>query len=228
MTVAALGGTPSGASWGADGAIIFATQDLSSGLLRVPADGGEPEVLTRPHRDQGESDHLFPEVLPGGQAVLLTITTGGAIDNAQIAVLDLTTRQQKILIRGGRHARYVSSGGHLVYGAAGALRAVGFDLRRLEAVGLPVPVLDGVIIGACACNVSISTAGTLVYIPGGAQLGSPVGSLVWVDRQGREEALSVPVRAYRYPRLSPDGTKLAIEALDQERDIWIWVSRVRR
>jgi len=221
VKVAASAGNRYGASWGADSAIIFATQDPSSGLLRVSADGGEPEVLTRPNLSQGELDHYWPEVLPGGRAVLFTIVTMGAIDDAQIAVLDLRTRTQKILIRGGSHARYVPSG-HLVYGAAGALRAVGFDLRRLEAVGIPVPVLDGVIIDACGCNVSISAGGTLVYIPGGAQLGSPVGSLVWVDRQGREEALSMPVRAHRYPRLSPDGTKVAVEALDQERDIWIW------
>jgi eukaryotic-like serine/threonine-protein kinase len=224
VTIAAIGGPGGGASWGADGAIVFATQDPSSGLLRVSASGGEPEVLTMPHRDQGELDHLLPEVLPGGQAVLFTISAGGAIDNFQIAVLDLRTRQQRILIRGGSHARYVSSG-HLVYGAAEALWAVRFDLRRLEVVGMPVPVLDAVRVtaaGAGGGNVSISAGGTLVYVPGRAEASYLRGSLVWVDRRGREEALNVPVRPYRYPRLSPDGTKVALEALDQERDIWIW------
>ena len=57
---------------------MFATIDPASGLLRVAAGGGEPEVLTTPNRDQGELDHLSPEVLPGGQAVLFTIATGAA------------------------------------------------------------------------------------------------------------------------------------------------------
>ena len=109
----------------------------------MAAAGGEPEVLTTPNRDQGELDHWWPEVLPGGQAVLFTIVTAAGPNNAQIAVLDLTTREQKILIRGGSHARYVPTG-HLVYGVAGTLRAVAFDLRRLEVVGTPVPVLEQV------------------------------------------------------------------------------------
>lgn len=105
------------------------------GLQRIAAGGGEPTVLTRPDRTGGEADHLWPEVLPGGQAVLFTITaTTGGLDQAQIAVLDFRTGTQTTLIRGGSGAHYVSSG-HLVYGAAGTLRAVAFDLARLAVVG---------------------------------------------------------------------------------------------
>ena len=83
-------------------------------------------------------------------------------------MLDLTTREQKILIRGGSHARYVPTG-HLVYGVGGTLRAVAFDLRRLEVVGTPVPVLEQVMTTPAGANMSISDDGTLVYVPGGAQ-----------------------------------------------------------
>jgi Tol biopolymer transport system component len=47
-------------------------------------------------------------------------------------------------------------------------------------------------------------------------------TLVWVDRQGREEPLGVPPRAYGDPRLSPDGTQVAVGAIEQEVDIWLW------
>ena len=80
----------------------------TTGLQRVAAAGGPTTVLTRPDRAQGEADHLWPEMLPGGRAVLFTITalTGG-LDAAQVAVLDLQTGTRKILVRGGSHAHYV-------------------------------------------------------------------------------------------------------------------------
>jgi serine/threonine-protein kinase len=46
--------------------------------------------------------------------------------------------------------------------------------------------------------------------------------LTWVDRAGRETALPAPERAYAYPRISPDGNRVALDIRDQERDIWIW------
>ena len=102
-------------------------------------------MLTKPDRERGEDDHVWPEFLPDGKAVLFTINpaTGMGIDNAQIAVLDLRTGTSKVLIRGGSHAHYVPTG-HLVYGVAGTLRAVAFDPERLEVVGTPAPVLEGV------------------------------------------------------------------------------------
>jgi serine/threonine-protein kinase len=85
----------------------------------VAAAAGPTTVLTRPDRAQGELDHLWPELLPGGRAVLFTImaVTGG-MDAAQVAVLDLPTGTRTILVRGGSHAHYVASG-HLVYAAVG-------------------------------------------------------------------------------------------------------------
>ena len=48
-------------------------------------------------------------------------------------------------------------------------------------------------------------------------------SLVWVDRRGQEEPIkAAPPRAYVYPRISPDGTRVALDIRDQENDIWIW------
>ena len=101
-------------------------------------------MLTKPDRERGEHDHLWPEFLPGGKAVLFTISPpAGDIANAQIAVLDLQAGTSKVLIRGGSDAHYVPTG-HLVYGAAGTLRAVAFDLGRLEVAGTPALVLEGV------------------------------------------------------------------------------------
>ena len=221
VTIVEAGGTrgaPRGASWGPDDTIIFATAG-TSGLWRVPAGGGEPEELTAPDLEQG--DHLWPEILPGGEAVLFTIVNQRFVENAQIAVLSLDSVETKVLVPGGSNPRYARTG-HIVYGIRGTLRAVGFDLERLEVTSDPVPVLDGVITkNSGAANFAISQSGSLVYMAGphGANVER---TLVWVDREGREEPIAAEPRAYTYPRISPDGTRLAVDVRDSENDIWIW------
>ncbi len=219
ITLCRFAGPPRGGTWGSDGTIVFATADPATGLLAVPAAGGEPKVLTKPDAAHGEGDHILPSMLPGDRAVLYTITPEGPVSSAQIAVLDLDSNQHRVLIRGGSQSEYVSSG-HLVYGAAGTLRAVRFDLRRLEVANDPIPVVDNVAMGASgAANFSIARTGTLVYAPGGGAEGN---SLVWLDRQGHEEMIPAPPRAYSLARISPDGSRVALEIRDQELDIWIW------
>jgi serine/threonine-protein kinase len=225
IAIAKNSAAPRGASWGPDGTIIFATNDAATGLLSVPAGGGEPTVLTTPDTAHGAVDHVFPSILPGGAAVLYTVTSTGQPENAQIAVLDLKSGQSKILIRGGSQAEYLESG-HLIYAAAGTLRAVRFDLKRLEVVSDPVPLIEQVLTPAVSGEAmfAISRTGTLVYVPSGPGTGSsgPPRSLVWVDRHGKEEAINAPPRAYTNPRLSPDDTRIAIDVFDQENDIWTW------
>ena len=137
---------------------------------------------------------VWPELLPGGQAVLFTITaTTGDLDQAQVAVFDLRTATQTTLIRGGSDAHFVRSG-HLVYGAAGTLRTVALDVARLTVVGAPVTVIPqvGTTISG-ATDVAMASDGTLVYVPSAVVAGGAGGvqnTLVWVDRQGQEAAIS--------------------------------------
>ena len=168
-------------------------------------------MLTRPDRALGEADHLWPELLPGGRAVLFTITalTGG-LDAAQVAVLDLQTGTRTVLVRGGSHAHYVPSG-HLVYAAAGTLRAVAFDLARLETRGTPVPIVGQVVTtGAGGVDAVVAGDGTLAYVSGPGGVGGAQRTLVWVSRQGQETAIAAPPRAYVYPRIAPDGASVAL------------------
>jgi serine/threonine-protein kinase len=68
-------------------------------------------------------------------------------------------------------------------------------------------------------NAVMAEDGTLVYVPRGAVIGR---TLVWVDRQGQETPIAAPPRVYNYPRLSPDGTRIALWSNDQESDLWLW------
>ena len=225
ISLCQVSGVPLGATWGDDNTIAFATNSPSTGLWRVSADGGEPAVLTTPDPAQHERNHAFPSMLPGGRGVLFTIAivTAGQADSSQVAVLDLKTGRQKILIRGGGDAQYVETG-HLIFALAGTLRAVRFDPVQLEVLSDPVTVVEHVLMKPTgAANYALSRSGTLIYMPADVGGQTALRSLVWVDRNGREERIKAPLRAYGPPRISPDGTRLAIGILDQgNTEIWIW------
>ncbi len=218
LTICQMDGNLRGATWGADDTIVFATQATGSGLWIVPAAGGEPEALTRPNVERGELGHQWPEILPGGEAVLFTIVMNGPIEEARIAVLNLETGEQKVLLSGGSNPRYTTTG-HLIYGHARTLRAVGFDRDRLEVMTEPVTVVEDVVTKPQGgASFGISENGSLVYRP----LGSVRRTLAWVDRDGHEEPLAAEPRSYTKPGVSPDGTRVALDVRDQEDDIWIW------
>ncbi len=211
-----------GASWGSDGTIVFGGANGS--LWRVAASGGEPAQITKADATPGGRRHSWPVFLPGARAVLFTIVPAAdGFDNgetAQIALLNLDTGEQRMLIPHGSYPRYAPTG-HLVYAVDGALRGAGFDLKRLEVTSSPIPVLEGVITKeGGAADFAFAADGTLAYLPG-----LPADSqrtVVWVDRTGRQERLpGLPASNYQSVRLSPDGTRLAIDQ-GQPRDIWTY------
>jgi serine/threonine-protein kinase len=211
ITICRYDGPPRGATWGDDGTIVFATRQaigsrVSTGLLRVSADGGEPASLTTPD-DARREDHLFPSMLPGGRALLFTVMSDYDVNTAEIALLDLTTGQRKTLIRGASDAQYVE-GGYVVYASAGALYAVRFDPGRLEIVGEPARLAEQVATLTSGAANFRASRDTLVYVSG--QFATTERSLVWVTRDGREEPLNAPTREYVNARLSPDATRLAV------------------
>jgi serine/threonine-protein kinase len=214
--VAATRAGSRGATWGADNTITFS---MEGHLLRVSADGGRVDVLTSPDPAKREAAYSWPENLPDGRGILFTILpagdwseTGskGALPSAQIAVLDFRTGQKKVLLTGGSHAHYVASG-HLVYAAAGTLKAVPFDLDTLTVLGTPRTVVSQVAMTVRgAADFDVARDGTLVYARGSQDIDSDLVTLTWVNRSGVEEPLPTRPFVYRHPRLSPDGTRLAV------------------
>jgi len=204
-------GLSRGASWGSQGTIVFSHGGATT-LRQMPDAGGASQPLTRV--EAGETSHRWPEFLPGGSAVFFI---GGANSNPRVAVHSIASGERRDLIEGGTSPRYASSG-HLVYAQAGNLMAVPFDAQRLQVTGAAVPVVEGVQSGLTgATQYSVSETGSLVYVPGSAQ--GAKNSLVWVSRNGAEQLLAAPVRAYESPRLSPDGRRLAVSA---EGHLWIY------
>jgi Tol biopolymer transport system component len=123
--------------------------------------------------------------------------------------------------RGGFYARYLPSG-HLVYMHEGTLFAVPFDLKRLEATGQPVPILEGVVTAPIngGAQFSFSDTGNLVYVAG---RGSQNVSIYWMDHEGKFQPLRETPGGYYNPAFSPDGKRLALEIFDgKRRDIWVY------
>ena len=210
-----------GASWGADGTILFGQPE---GIFRVSSNGGTPELII-----SGEGKRVYgPRYLPGGDGVLFSLgaLTAGGWNAADIVVATLSTGERTVLIEGGSDAHYLPTG-HLVYALEDGLFAIAFDVDDLSVSGGPVPVVQGVMRAnndaTGAANFAVAHSGTLVYVRGDSStVGGGLRSLVWVDREGRQEPIDVPPRSYVYAQLSPDGTRIVLDIRDQENDTWIW------
>jgi serine/threonine-protein kinase len=214
VLICRITGASRGASWGSDDSIVFATSDSATGLLRVPASGGEPAVLTKPA--EAEGDHYFPHVLPGDRGILFTIA-GSTVDDREIAVLDVKSGQRRTLMRSGSQPEYLN-GGFLIYTYRDALWAVRFDLATLSVTGDPVALAEQVsTLGAA--DFTVSRDGTLAYIPVRAP---GTRSLTWVDRKGIEQPIGAPPAAYARGRVSPDGKRIALQVADKGVAVWTW------
>jgi serine/threonine protein kinase/Tol biopolymer transport system component len=210
---------PRGVSWSSQGVIAFSPA-WASVLQQVSDAGGAPQPLTR--LETGEVSHRWPEFLPGGKAVLFVASTSSFNwTNSQVAILSIGTGGRQNVIQGGTQPHYASSG-HLVYAQGSTLMAVPFDPRRLAVTGAAVPVVENVLQGPTtgAVQYSISATGSLVYVPGGAQ--ADQRRLVWVARNGAEQPAAAPVRAYLFPRISPDGRRVAVGITEHETQLWLY------
>ena len=171
-------------SWDATGIVFGEGRD---GVRRVSPQGGKPEQLVTVKDEEWAHG---PQILPDGQTILLTIGKGSVDDKwnaARVVLHSLKTGQQTTLIEGGSDARYLSTG-HLVYAVGGVVFAAAFDPARQRIDGEAVPILQGVrrapIAATATAQFSVSTTGTLMYIPGPANLSTVGQDLALVDRKG--------------------------------------------
>jgi serine/threonine-protein kinase len=220
LEIADVGGNHRGATWAADGSIVFAASQ-TAGLLRIPARGGAPAPLTTLDRSRDEYSHRWPDALPGTPWVLFTVGfEDGTFDEGRIDAVSLETGERRVLITGAGFARYLPGRG-LLFVRGGRVYAVGFDPERIAVVGTPEVLLDAVRYDwrNGGSHLAVSAAGVLIYTPG-----EPVSHeyyLSWVGADGRfTRAVDTP-RRFRDLRRNRDGSRIAVAlGTATESDLW--------
>ena len=210
-----------GGSWNADGVIVFGG---ISGIMQVPAEGGTPVPLTQVDSARGELGHVAPRFLPDGRHFLyLRASSDSTVSGLYVGSLDVDPAEQNpdrlvATRQNGTHAPAAgpAAPGHLLLLQGDRLLAQPFDDQRLDLAGDATVVAEGVGAFDVFAAFSISRNGVLAYR--GAEA---TRSVLWIEPTGQESAaagmggLDDPEN----PRLSPDGSRLALVVDD---DIWVF------
>jgi serine/threonine protein kinase/Tol biopolymer transport system component len=209
-----------GGTWSSNGEILFAPR-ISDALYRISSvSGGEPVPVTTLDRSRQET-HRWPWFLPDGRHFLYFVRSLQR-DRNGIYLGSLDSNEKKRLLAGAIGGMAYAAPGYLLYVQNGTLVARPFDPNRLEITGEPFSVVEKVEQrSGWSTTFSVSSADVLTYMRGGHIADT---QLVWADRAGKQlQSVAIPP-GYDYPRLSPDGTHLAVRGIDPETatgDIWL-------
>jgi len=216
QTLTALAGFGTG-TWNREGDILFAPASLGP-ILRLPSAGGSATPATALDASRQQDYHLWPHFLPDGRHFLYLAHSRNP-ENTAIYVGSLDSKETTLVLNVASAVLY-SPPGYLLFVRAGILLAQPFDADRLELKGDASPIAEGVQFtpGNSGAAVAVSENGVLAYrvAPTNAQT-----ELVWVDRKGGEQPLPAPPHAYRNPRLSPDGQRVAITIDELGSQEWL-------
>ena len=200
-------------TWARESGIVIA---VGGGLTAISSSGTRQSPAT-PDSQRGEVRLTSPVALPDGRTLLYTSMSGA--ESGRIGVISLADRSRAVLDLPVRGAPSVGAGAYalgvmddyIVYLDSATVKAVKVDLRARRVSGAPISLIGGV------------TAANL----------SPDGSLVYArTRQRQQLVIASPGRAsrmllaeprrYLWPRVSPDGKRVAVTIGDGPRsDIWI-------
>jgi len=214
------GAAANGADWTVGDEIVLGSTGKIHGLSQVSAAGGVPVALTQPDTASGERDHLWPIALPDGKTIVFTLWSG-SLATSKLAITSLDDGVVTPLGIPGIRPLAVLDGMLLYVQADGAVMAVALDVLRKKTSGGPIPVHDPVPVASANngnTGIFISRGGGMVSSRGGA-----LGSLNWISLDGRTEPVVPQSRSFAFPRLSPDGRRIAVVvADDRNSDVWIY------
>jgi serine/threonine protein kinase/Tol biopolymer transport system component len=206
-----------GLVWTPDDRIIFSTG--TSGLLEVPAAGGELRVLLSPQAERGEGDMHHPTLLPEGRGILFVTHTAKGPDT--LSILSDGSRKDILQLEGELiWAPVYSPSGHILF-ALGKKRqglwAVRFSLASLAVSGEPF------LVAADGNSPSASQNGSLAFVSGASEGTFQLSS---VNREGKllaDEVTAEVGQTLTQPAISPDGHRIAaIRTEGGNPDLWVF------
>jgi eukaryotic-like serine/threonine-protein kinase len=216
----ASAGGGGGGAWSDDG---YVYSDTPQGFVRMrAAGGGEPELVAPLDSAGGEAGLAWPDVLPGGKAILLRGRTGFDYTQFALYAIEIPSGKRHPLGK-GLMARWVAPGRLVILRADGVLVEVPFDERKLRVTGEPRQIAQGISTKAFgAADLAVSHEGMLMYVPGRGET-SGIAEAVWVDRAGVatqvDSGWTVNPRQDASAMISPDGSRLAYD--DATGNIWV-------
>jgi eukaryotic-like serine/threonine-protein kinase len=194
---------------------------VRSGRLWLWREGQPLRLIVAPDITRGEFGVNGGAFLPGGTHVTFSVRrVGESITGSVLATAPLSGGATTLLGVTGLRPRW--SNGYLLFVRAGDLVAAPFDPKRRKLLGEALPVVRNVATRLQGSDFDVSDDGTLVYV--GGSYGSQF-RLTRVDRAGREELLDREAALYSWPRLSPDGQRVAVEVQAADNagfDVWLF------
>ena len=217
-------GFPFGAAWQGDTIVVG---QGPGGVVTVPHGGGTPtNIVTLRSADEVAS---MPQLVDAGRTLVFTLANRGlsSWNEADVVAQSLPTGERTVIVTGA-HDAHVLPGGILTYVRAGTLFAGRFDPARPGRVADAAPLVTGITAATAVGSAgpgqyAISTDGHLTYLADPGQAQGAKRSLVWVNRDGREEPIVAERRGYVSARVASDGARIALdEGQGLTRSIWIW------
>jgi Tol biopolymer transport system component len=202
-------------TWSPSGDIYY-TSDYNGGLSRVAAAGGTPQELTRPDAAH-ELNHGYPELLPGGRALLFT-SVRSPLSASRVEALTVGTGIRQTVVERAIGPRYLDSGS-LAFVRDQTLMVAPFDPETLKVTGPVQPARHRVAVffGTGHADYALSRNGTLAFVP--REVLPSRREVVRLDRVGRAETLLPADTGYSGPAVSPDGKKLALTRNEDGFDV---------
>jgi len=207
--------------WRDDGTILV--NGAGYDLRTIPENGGSVTVVARPEM-AGTYGLVYPAGLPDAGHILVTVCTANC-GRMALARLELATGALDTLASGAARGWFLPPARLFYVTQDGSAMLADFDARSGKIQGTPRQVFSGVRLNlSIAPQLDVSTDGRVILFTGGDNAGSQrQARIVRVDRSGRSTPLdSTWEGVFNYPTLSPDGSRLAVTIIaDQRQDIWI-------
>lgn len=217
-----------GGTWNTAGTIVF-SPGLSSGLYRIAAGGGDPQVLLPLDTAKEHHSYRWPHFLPDGRHFTF-LALGAADKTTGVHAGDLPTKESRLLFRSQSDAVYSgdpdanpAKSGYLLFVQDGDVYAQGFNPSSLEMEGKPALFLRdvGAVETLSLAPLSVSSTGLLVY----QTISPPTRELVWIDREGKQTGALGEPGEWGMPRIAPDGKRVVCSRLAPDRqraDLWLF------